>query len=219
MESKLRKPVPGVGWTKNKSSTYSCLCEAVELPSWHFQHRGIRKGYRSTCDTFSKAFYSLFRWHNESFNIWSHYVAAIYCVGLFIYMTDYGNDLKGPLLDNVILIGTLITGIFFPLFSSGYCHHFYCIDQEWHRFCWFFDFTGLLTGMLSGGICYVYFTLYCFKTIALAYIIFLSIGYSYAYYWCWNKYSVRMKKDNLLPRDRFPGVIYKGFIFIIYYHL
>lgn len=40
------------------------------------QHRRLEHGYR-VCPTFSSAFWSLFEWHNESINIWSHYALWI----------------------------------------------------------------------------------------------------------------------------------------------
>lgn len=194
--------IPGFGWANASSH---CLCTNKELPSWHFQHRGIHFGYRKPNTSFQDIFYSLFRFHNESINIWSHYIAIILILAFFAYQTDGFKLLfRGSIMDNIVLCSNVFFANIMPMFSSAFCHHFYCVDKKWHKFCWFFDFSGILVGMLFGGIGFAYFAFYCQKLYALYYIIFLVGLCIFAYRWCWFHYDIRLSKEVLIPVDRFP---------------
>ena len=81
--------VPGAGWSVSgsKKNKQGSICGVDDLPAWHFQHRGIKNGYRC-CQSATDAFFSLFYWHNESINIWMHYIAcALVLVSIYINMS------------------------------------------------------------------------------------------------------------------------------------
>ena len=60
-----------------------------ELPEWYRDNKYIRKGYRGwnrSCIYYIK---SIFKWHNETLNIWSHLLGAIIFILLAIYTFIY----------------------------------------------------------------------------------------------------------------------------------
>lgn len=201
---------PGHGWSNLHKKTelnasYCLLCTTENLPDWHFAHRGVKFGYRS-CDTFYSAFNSLFYWHNETINIWSHYLTAL----LLVFHVDYRFDLFGITLltpmwtDSVILIVGIFFGNIIPIFLSAFCHQFYCVSKSWHILCWYLDFVGILSGMLFDSLTFMYITLYCYPNIC-GYIATISIvGYFLALTICWKWYRFRMSESRLQPKDRFP---------------
>ena len=55
------------------------------------------------------AFLSLFYWHNESINIWMHYIAFFSVIGS-IYRNMYKNVEYKTDLDQIVLLTTAIVG-------------------------------------------------------------------------------------------------------------
>lgn len=56
-----------------------------EAPTYMKDNEHITHGYRIGFDTPGKIFRSLFQVHNESVNIWSHFVPAIILLCLIVY--------------------------------------------------------------------------------------------------------------------------------------
>ena len=56
-----------------------------DLPDFYKDNEYIKKGYLLNCDSIIKAIKSLFCLHNESINIWSHLLGAIFFIGLICY--------------------------------------------------------------------------------------------------------------------------------------
>lgn len=106
-----------------------CLCTVKDLPDWHFQHRGITRGYRY-CRDLSSAVKSMFYWHNESINIWSHIIASL---GILLYFLTRVLDVlekdHPALFDKVLVIIVVLVGNIAPLLSSAACHNFYCVNK------------------------------------------------------------------------------------------
>lgn len=187
---------------KANKSDGICLCLSNDLPDWHFQHRGIKHGYRY-CQDVNSAISSLTYWHNESINIWMHYIAAMLLFLYFLCRFDF-SLLNNDKFDGYLVIVITITGNVVPMFASAFCHNFYCVNKKLHKFCWFFDFWAILTSMLVGGIGYLYFSFYCNPYIVRYGILGYIILYIYFWHWCWTRYSKRLDRDILQPKDRFP---------------
>ena len=49
-----------------------------EAPKFMQDNEFIKGGYLLNCSSFKKTFKSLFMWHNETINIWSHLLGAIF---------------------------------------------------------------------------------------------------------------------------------------------
>jgi hypothetical protein len=106
--------------------------------------------------------------------------------------------------DTTIIFLTVVFGNIVPIFLSAFCHHFYCVDKDWHTLCWFLDFIGILTGELCGGISFIYLAFYCNKYLAGTMVYLILVGYILTLQWCWKRYSRRVKRNVLLPHDRIP---------------
>ena len=69
-----------------------------EAPKFMQDNEFIKRGYLLNCTTFKKTFKSLFMWHNETINIWSHLLGAIFFFALIffttIFITNYDSQLK-----------------------------------------------------------------------------------------------------------------------------
>ena len=124
---------PETGWcadvTKRADSNGICLCTVDELPPWHFQHRGIRNGYRY-CRGFTSAIVSTLYWHNETVNIWSHIIASLAILVFFFFKLPAIMEVEhDSFIDKPIIIFVVICGNVIHLLTSAMCHNFYCIDK------------------------------------------------------------------------------------------
>ena len=74
---------------------------------------------------------SLFYWHNESINIWSHYVAAV-LLSVYLYKIQSVFDLAGNIgYDRQVLSVSIVGGNIVPMLFSAFCHQFYCVNKKW----------------------------------------------------------------------------------------
>ena len=65
-----------------------------DLPEFYKDNEYIKKGYLINCDSIIKAIKSLFCLHNETINIWSHILGAIFFLGLIFYTTIFITNYK-----------------------------------------------------------------------------------------------------------------------------
>eukprot|EP01038_Epipyxis_sp_PR26KG_P004089 gene4089-5837_t len=205
---KSTKPVPGDGWATNRklNNKSSFLCSKNDIPCWHFTHRGIVGGYRK-CETFQSALISLFYWHNESINIWMHYITSSLVLIISYYsFLWFGSDniIPTAVIDGKFLFASVVIGNVIPMFLSAFCHQFYCVNRNWHKLCWFLDFIGILTGELSSSISFNYLVFYCDRSIFHILSVSVVVLYIISIYLCWRQYNGRLQSFNLEPKDRFP---------------
>ena len=71
--------------SKYEGKTGIILGTYNDLPDYYKDNEYIRKGYLLYCDSIFKALKSLFHLHNESVNIWSHLLGAIFFFCLILY--------------------------------------------------------------------------------------------------------------------------------------
>ena len=64
-----------------------------EIPDWYRDNAYILTKYRDTNKGFKYYFYSIFKLHNETINIWSHLLGAILFMSIGIY-TNFHFDLQ-----------------------------------------------------------------------------------------------------------------------------
>ena len=74
------------------------IVDFEQAPEYLKDNEFIKTGYLVNCNSFEKAFRSLFLWHNETINIWSHLIGTIVAIVLIFYTTSLIGDLKKNLL-------------------------------------------------------------------------------------------------------------------------
>ena len=60
-----------------------------DLPVDYLDNEYIKTGYRINCHTNRNICCSLFKCHNETFNIWSHLLGKIAYLSMFLFITLY----------------------------------------------------------------------------------------------------------------------------------
>lgn len=95
MRAKIQKSIEEKGTINSKYEGKSGIILGTynDLPDYYKDNEYIKKGYLLYCDSICKAIKSLFYIHNESINIWSHLLGAIFFIFLIgytaIFITNY----------------------------------------------------------------------------------------------------------------------------------
>ena len=139
----------------------------------------IEFGYRTNYSLW-ETFLSLFSFHNESTNIWTHLIGFI-CVSLVgvHVLVDYhlqnGHNGKEIGLYGTLIFETYITCAALCLGLSSAYHWFGCYSVDCHRTLLRLDLTGV--GLLVAGSFFpaVYYGFYCQPRLQTAYLL-LSTG-------------------------------------------
>uniref|UniRef100_A0A1I8JIN0 Piwi domain-containing protein n=3 Tax=Macrostomum lignano TaxID=282301 RepID=A0A1I8JIN0_9PLAT len=128
----------------------------------HFlRHNGhIREGYTAYLSGFG-CIRSVFRWTNETINIWSH----LFGFGLFFLLMLVDNIIfiplyNGTLADHLIVTGALMCFQFCMLCSSGY-HTFKCHSERAFWRWLSIDQAGICVGLIGCYLPSVHFGFYC----------------------------------------------------------
>ena len=70
--------------------------EIEEAPEYHRFNPHIKHGYRINYQTWSATLLSIFQCHNETINVWSHFIGfLISLVALLVVFCNYGNESTG----------------------------------------------------------------------------------------------------------------------------
>ena len=106
-----------------------------------FQQPFILSGYRPSLSP-RECVASIFSWHNETINIWTHAVPTVLFVLWMLYLqlsgsVDFVRDSYScPLL-------ALFIGVIFCSLFSSLAHMFHCISQDIGYICYYFDYIGI----------------------------------------------------------------------------
>jgi adiponectin receptor len=85
--------------SKYEGKTGIILGTYNDLPDYYKDNEYIRKGYLLYCDSIFKALKSLFHLHNESVNIWSHLLGAIFFFCLILYTAIFITNFRAQYFD------------------------------------------------------------------------------------------------------------------------
>lgn len=130
----------------------------------------IDYGYRPT-STLAESFISLFQWHNETMNIWSHLIGFV-CT--LVAVVKFAVDLY--FLDNEtytaerLLLGGYITCASLCLLFSTLYHWFCCVSPEVSDSLLRIDLTGIALLIGSSYFPVSYFGFYCTPHLQVAYL-------------------------------------------------
>lgn len=110
--------------------------DAGDLPT-DFRDFGILHGYRRPGSSFSTCLLSMFKLHNETFNIWTHLMFSSFFLYL-LFIQPY--DLLSS--DGYTLLCFLITCFLYPL-GSTIAHLFNCMSPVTRHICFMIDYLSI----------------------------------------------------------------------------
>lgn len=115
----------------------------------------ITHGYR-TFKSKERCIRGIFRWNNETLNIWTNFVALIGILAL--YATDLISNYSttGFNAFDKTLSGIMILGYSTMLSFSSIYHIFNCCCYRCHRYWYFWDFVGIVTSVFVYGVGFLF---------------------------------------------------------------
>lgn len=138
-----------------------------EIPDWYKDNAYILTKYRDTNKGFKYYFYSVFKLHNETINIWSHLLGAILFISIGMY-TNFHFDLQ-KYWSQYICINLYIFSIFITFLFSSIMHTFYPQSCQICKNLQKLDYTGINIQIFSSMATFIYYAFYCEKQIQLIY--------------------------------------------------
>lgn len=131
-----------------------------ELPAWAQDNEHIHSGWRSESNSYSECIKSMCYIHNETGNIYSHLLAAVWMVLLGSWWSSYANDHYPATSsdDAIVFFLFFLGGTVCYLLSTAY-HVFSNHSHATNLFCLKLDFLGILTvtaGCFPPGLWYTF---------------------------------------------------------------
>lgn len=141
------------------------LVETKEFLRVPFITYGYRVNYNFTACTLS-----LFEFHNETVNIWTHLLGAL----LWLYL---GQHTIATSTNTIFTINLCLffSGCFFACFFSAIFHWFNCVTLQCHTCLRSFDFSGIGFNVIAVAWPTLYLTFYCNPTIYYIFAGWLAI--------------------------------------------
>lgn len=158
---------------KSKSLATSAAWVAVtktlgisDVPEYLRDNSFVHRFYRPEL-SWKSAFWTIFTWHNESGNIWTHLIGLLLMLSFTIYFAT-----EQPLSIGAECTPAVSTHPKWPLFvylASDLCtllfsvlaHTFCCISGRVYKAVWRLDHVGILLGLAGEAFPYVYYLFVC----------------------------------------------------------
>ena len=123
----------------SKMTVWWCWKETLnarDVPT-DFRDIGILHGYRKPGSSFRTCLQSMFKLHNETFNVWTHLIFS----SLFLYLLcTQPHELLAA--DGYTLFCLLITCVLYPL-GSATAHLFNCMSPVARHICFMIDYLSI----------------------------------------------------------------------------
>jgi adiponectin receptor len=117
------------------------------IKDWYIVNPFVTGGYRKPRPP-NEAFLSIFEWHNETLNIYSHLLPGL--IWLYMLFSCVNNDyfIHSDLITQYIIRYAYFSASFVCL-ASSFAHTFNIVDRRWSYISWNLDFTGIIVINLS----------------------------------------------------------------------
>ncbi|KAI1414846.1 HlyIII-domain-containing protein [Hypoxylon sp. FL1857] len=151
-----------------------------DLPHWRRDNHFIVTGYRPDSNSYWRSFTSLFYVHNESVNIWTHLLGALFfpSVGAWLYHVIAPRYASANSSD-VLVFACFFTGAVLCLGMSATFHAISNHSEEVAKWGNKLDYSGIVFLIVGSYVPALYYALFCLPklmTIYLYGIFLLGLG-------------------------------------------
>jgi adiponectin receptor len=152
---------------------YRNLLTKDEIPEWCQDNEYIIKGYRKCEMDYKYYLKSIFQFHNETLNIWTHLIGALLFIGLGIY--TFSNHIVTNYWGDFIAIGVFLFTVIFCFSASFIMHCWYPMSEETCNCLLKADYFGISLLILGSYGPFIYYAFYCQESIQWIYYIIVNI--------------------------------------------
>jgi predicted membrane channel-forming protein YqfA (hemolysin III family) len=156
------------------------LLTDTQIPEWYTKFEFIKTGYRRP-DSPLRVFLSIFEWHNETLNIHTHLLPALWFI-YKLYTIQYEVFfIESSVYAKFCILSGYMNAILL-LIASAFAHTFHIINKEHSTTCWCYDFAGIIVCNL--GRQYVDTFLLCITVLKTPLVFFgaISVESLFAFY-------------------------------------
>ncbi|XP_054166822.1 adiponectin receptor protein-like [Oppia nitens] len=167
------------------------VCHFHELPQWLKDNDYLVMGHRPPLSSFKACFWSIFRLHTETGNIWTHGVGCLLFLGLAIHVlcgfnAQYSNI---PLMDKMVF-GCFFAGAIICLGLSTCYHTLSCHSHSVGRLFSKLDYCGIALLITGSFVPWLYYGFYCSLMPKIFYLcLTIFLGMSSVIVSLWDKFS------------------------------
>lgn len=147
------------------------VVSADQLPVWLQNSTFIFNWYRPPLHSHRLCWWSLFRIHTETGNIWTHLLAGLLFIGLLLYFSLYPTS---PSIDDQLLLSFYLACGIFCWFFSTYFHTVRCHSKNVHHKAERLDYCGILFYSFSAFLPVIYYIFLCDDLLRYVYMGSLS---------------------------------------------
>lgn len=136
------------------------VCHFSHLPKWLQDNDYLHFGHRPPLASFKACFYSIFRLHTETLNIWTHGVGCLLFILISVYLFVWSSYSTISTIDKIMLGIFLFTAILCLGFSA--CYH--TLSCHSHQVCILFcklDYCGISLLIAGSIVPCLYYGFYC----------------------------------------------------------
>ena len=169
------------------------------LPEWLRDNEFIRGSYRPPMFSVRGCFKSMFRLHNETWNIWTHFLGFLFFLVLFAGVYTFGDYITGFFEDVTIhelpwneqmMLSLFFSGAIVCLLCSTLFHVLHNHSCKVHHFFNKLDYSGIAFLITGSSVPAYYYGFYCTKTAQLTHIsILVALGFGCLAISMWSKFS------------------------------
>lgn len=132
-----------------------------EVEEYNRSNPFILTGYRGNLK-YIECLQSVFEFHNETLNIWTHLLGFVFFAGIFIRDLLYLSPLQTEVtfVDFMLLVGIIICYQATMILSALF-HTFTCHSKKVSESCLSLDLMGITLGLLATYLSGIYYAFYC----------------------------------------------------------
>lgn len=155
-----------------------------KLRSWQKNHRSsvaecfhrlyLEYGYRKT-NSFVETFLSLFTFHNETMNIWSHLIGFVCILVAGVHVATEMVSSENQQMIEIVVFSSFVGSAAICLLLSTIYHWFGCLSEACHTSLLRMDLTGI--GLLVSGSFFP--AIYYGKSISIMIILYIFIYFCF----------------------------------------
>ena len=150
--------------------------EFRDLPTWYKHNKYILNHYRKMNQSINYYIKSIFKLHNETFNIWTHFVASLFFLSFLIVnvsMPPYRSRIDKYVTQAFVFYSNIISS-FLCFTLSTIMHIFYPINEIICNRLMILDYMGIFINITGTASAFIYFSFYCQEIYQQLYFILLS---------------------------------------------
>lgn len=150
--------------SKREDSTRprSELIEWKDLLPWQRDNSYVLTGYRHASHSYRVSLSSMFRWHNETINIWSHLLGALLFVGFLLHSYSQANTrYQSASSSDTFILAVFFAGVVMCFLLSTLFHVLLNHSEEAHSLGSQLDHLGIVIVIWASAVPTDYFGFYC----------------------------------------------------------